>query len=69
MLTFYPAEGGSCTPEYRATTGYQQELEYFTECIAQGKQPERVTAFDAREGVRLIMAEKASIESGGVVEL
>ena len=69
MLTWYPAEGGSEVPERRETTGYQQELEYFTECIAEGREPRRVTAFDAREAVRLVMAEKTSIECGQVVEL
>lgn len=69
MLNFYPAEGGTVTPEYRAVTGYLQELEYFTACIRDNRPPERVTAFDAREAVRLIMAEKNSIESGGIVDL
>jgi predicted dehydrogenase len=69
MLTFMPMEGDAETPEYRATTGYQQELEYFTKCIAEGTAPERVTPHDAREAVRLIMAEKESIETGKAVSL
>ncbi len=69
MLTWYPMEGGSCTPEYRATTGYAQELEYFTKCIAEGTPPKRVTGFDAREAVRLVAAERESAETGGVVTL
>jgi predicted dehydrogenase len=69
MLTLYPMAGGAVTPEYRATTGYQQELEYFAGCIRDGRQPQRVTAFDGREAVRLIMAEKNSIQSGGIVDL
>ncbi len=69
MLTFMPMEGDPETPEYRATTGYQQELEYFAKCIADDRPPERVTPFDAREAVRLIMAEKESIETGKAVSL
>ncbi|MGQ9731911.1 MAG: Gfo/Idh/MocA family protein [Candidatus Zipacnadales bacterium] len=69
MLTFYPREGGAETPSYRATTGYLQELEYFTDCIAHDRPPQRVTAFEAREAVRLIMAERKSIESGSIVTL
>ena len=68
-LMFYPVEGEPYSPECRATTGYLQELEYFTKCIAEGTQPQRVTAFDAREAVRLVLAEKESIETGKPVEL
>jgi len=69
MLNFYPTEGGATTPECRAATGYLQELEYFAECIRENRPPQRVTAFDGREAVRLIMAEKNSIHSGGIVDL
>jgi len=60
MLRWMPFDGEACTPEYRATTGYQQELEYFASCIESGTPPTRVTGFDAREAVRLVMAEKQS---------
>jgi predicted dehydrogenase len=68
-LTWMPFDGEAVTPEFRATTGYQQELEYFTACIAEGKQPERVQPFEAREAVRLVAAEKQSAETGQIVEL
>jgi len=68
-LQFIPNEGDPWTPEFRATTGYQQELEYFAACIAEGKQPERVPAFQAREAVRLVTAEKQSATTGQVVTL
>jgi len=69
MLRWMPFDGEAVTPEYRATTGYQQELEYFTACLAEGKQPERVQPFEAREAVRLVMAEKQSAETGQIVSL
>jgi len=69
MLTFYQTGGGSTVPERRAATGYLQELEYFAGCVRDNRQPQRVTAYDGREAVRLIMAEKNSIHSGGIVDL
>jgi len=69
MLTFMPMQGEPSTPTCRATTGYHQELEYFAQCIAENTSPERVTPFDAREAVRLVMAEKRSIETGQAVSL
>jgi hypothetical protein len=69
MLSFHPMGGGTVGPEYRATTGYLQELEYFAACIRDNTPPQRVTPFDGREAVRLIMAEKNSIQSGGIVDL
>ena len=69
MLRFMPMEGEPSTPKCRATTGYQQELEYFAQCLAAGKAPERVTAQDGREAVRLILAERESIETGKIVSL
>jgi predicted dehydrogenase len=68
-LKFMPVDGEPYTPEFRATTGYQQELEYFAACIAEGRAPERVPAFEAREAVRLVMAEKQSAETGEIVKL
>jgi predicted dehydrogenase len=68
-LTFYAMDGGSVAPEFRAVTGYLQELEYFAGCVRDSREPQRVTAFDGREAVRLIMAEKNSIRSGGIVDL
>jgi predicted dehydrogenase len=69
MLSFIPFEGDSYTPEYRATTGYQQELEYFAQCLATNTPPTRVTPFDAREAVRVIYAEKESVATGQIVAL
>ena len=69
MLRFMPMEGEAQTPEYRAATGYLQELEYFTQCLAANKAPQRVTGFDGREAVRLILAEKESAETGRIVAL
>lgn len=68
-LRWTPFEGEASVPSCRATTGYQQELEYFTACIANGTRPERVPACAAREAVRLVLAERESAETGKIVEL
>lgn len=68
-LKFMPFEGEPYTPEFRATTGYQQELEYFAACIAANSPPTRVPAFEAREAVRLVLAERQSAETGQPVTL
>jgi len=69
MLKWMPMEGEASTPEYRITTGYLQELEYFARCLAENTPPTRVTGRDGREAVRLIMAEKESIETGEMAKL
>ena len=68
-LTFLPAQGEPSTPSCRATTGYVQELEYFARCIATSTPPQRVTGWEAREAVRLVLAERESAETGTVVRL
>ena len=67
MLCFMPFSGSASTPECRAATGYLQELEYFTQCLAANTPPTRVTAFEAREAVRLVHAEKESVAKGQLV--
>lgn len=69
MLNFMPFEGDPHSPERRAATGYLQELEYFNQCIDTGAPPERVPAFEARDAVRLVLAERQSAETGRMVEL
>lgn len=47
--------------------GYYNEIAYFTSCLSEGKDPEVVTARDAREAVRLCLASRQSAETGQVV--
>ena len=49
--------------------GYDHEIAYFVDCVANGRPPERVTMRQAAESVRLIEAEVQSVQSGGAVEL
>jgi predicted dehydrogenase len=67
VLRWYPFEGEPTTPEYEGGTGYQNELAYFAQCVEEGTPPRRVTPQSARESVRVVEAEAASIESREIV--
>ena len=69
MLMWYPFDGEPSELEYAAGTGYENELAYFIECVAKDRAPERVTPKSARESVRVVMAEAASIASGEIEEI
>lgn len=49
--------------------GYQAELAYFVECVANKKQPTVVTAKDAVQSIRIVEAEQRSVETGTVVRV
>ncbi|MFO7945382.1 MAG: Gfo/Idh/MocA family oxidoreductase [Armatimonadota bacterium] len=69
MLQFYPFDGEPVTPDYEPGTGYERELAYFMECIDTGEAPDRITPEDARDSVRMIMAEIESVNSGEQVDV
>lgn len=69
MLRFYPVDGEPYTPEFTPGTGYENELAYFVGCVEDDRAPERVTPESARDSVAMIMSERESIETGGVVSL
>ncbi len=69
MLTFYPTDGAPVMPEVAPGTGYERELAYFVQCMANDEPPTRVTPQSARESVRVVMAEQQSVETGEVVSL
>jgi predicted dehydrogenase len=49
--------------------GYVGELGYFLDCVANNRRPQRVTAADAVVGLRIVEAEKRSVESGHAVDV
>lgn len=63
-FTVYPEEGDPFTPALLPGDGYQREIAYFLECVTRGVAPSIVTAHDARESVRLVLAEAQSVRSG-----
>ena len=44
--------------------GYAGEMAYFIDCVRTGRKPTRVTAEDAVVGLRIVEAEKRSVETG-----
>lgn len=48
---------------------YQQELDYFAECVEKGEPTKIITPAQSREVVRVVLAIKDSIETGRVIEL
>jgi len=61
-LHVYPAAGGDIVPDIPSEDGYVGEHRYFFDCIAAGRQPERVTARSSCDALALIEAEKACIQ-------
>jgi len=49
--------------------GYEEELRYFVGCIVRGEEPQKVAAGSSAFSIRLVEAERESIENGRVVEL
>ena len=61
-----------CEPEIPTLPAgdlYTNEIAYFLDCVATGTAPTVVTAFDARETIRLVAAEAASVRGGRPVAL
>jgi len=68
-LTVYPEGGDALTPDLPPGNGYTREIAYFLDCVSRGSKPEVVTPRDARESVRIALAEARSIRSGRRVTL
>ena len=82
-MTVYPAEGEPYSPELPKPDlsgveaggnisemgGYFNEIKYFVDCILEGRKPEVVTPQDARESLRVVLAEMESARKGEPVEL
>ena len=68
-MKVYPMHGDVYTPEVVGGSAYTNEIRYLVECIESGKKPSIVTPWDARETIRLIHAEIASVQSGQPVTL
>ncbi len=48
---------------------YQEEIEYFAECIENGTEPEKVPLYESREVLQILSAINESLETGEVVSL
>lgn len=49
-----------------AGTGWTRELDYFVDCIANGRQPERCPPAESRRAIQLLLCELDSVRGGGV---
>jgi predicted dehydrogenase len=62
--------GGKAEPvKTSGQSGYVGELRYFIDCVRSNARPARVTADDAVMGLRIIEAERRSVESGQAVSV
>ena len=57
-------DGSTHTLSFGGNDGYIGELQYVTDCVAQGKAPETVTVADAVQAVEICEAEERSVASG-----
>ncbi len=48
---------------------YEAEVEYFVDCLRQGREPEIATLKEARTVLRIALAARESLETGGPVDL
>lgn len=56
-------------PTYSDKDGYEAEIEYFVNCVRQGKQPEMATLEEARSVLQIALAARESLEGGQLVAL
>jgi predicted dehydrogenase len=64
-----PAEGAPFTPEVPAGDGYSREVEHFARAAAGTTVEPIITPYDARETIRLVLAEKQAAREGKRVPL
>jgi predicted dehydrogenase len=64
MFRVCPAEGEAFTPEVAGGDGYQREIEHFAKKVRGEPVDEVITLEQSRNSVRIVEAEKKSINSG-----
>jgi predicted dehydrogenase len=64
-----PAEGEPFTPEIPSGDGYSREIEHFARAVAGGTVEPIVTPEQARDTIRMVLAEKQSAREGRRVSL
>jgi predicted dehydrogenase len=58
-------EGRTLAPEVAAGDGYSREIDYFLDCIIEGRKPSIVTGQEALKSLKLALAEVKSVRSAG----
>jgi predicted dehydrogenase len=68
--TLTVSENGQTQPVPLQTgMGYQYEIEYFLDCVANNRRPETVTLASSAESVKIVEAEEKSVKSGKPVKV
>lgn len=62
-------EEGAHLPDLPQTDGYQEEIAYFVRCVLNDEEPAMVEPESSAFSLRLVEAERQSIETGRAVEL
>ena len=68
-LTVHPAKGKSTTPRVPKGDGYVAELRHFVDCIQAGEGSSVVTPADARNALKVTLAEVKSVKTGRPVTI
>jgi predicted dehydrogenase len=64
------SENGQTAPVPLASgMGYQYEIEYFLDCVANNRKPETVTLESAANSLKIVEAEEKSVKSGKPVKI
>jgi predicted dehydrogenase len=63
-LRLYPRDGDPVTVPVESADPWGPEIEYFVECVEQGRRPEQGTGEQARLALAVSLAAAASLESG-----
>jgi 1,5-anhydro-D-fructose reductase (1,5-anhydro-D-mannitol-forming) len=61
----YTNSGETITPQVAAGDGYSREMDYFLDCIVEGRAPKTVTGTEALKSLALALAEVKSVKAGG----
>jgi predicted dehydrogenase len=68
-LRLYPNNGEPRLLTVAQKDPYVAEIEYFANCVMNGKRADRATPADARLALQVALAARESLESSGVVEI
>jgi predicted dehydrogenase len=68
-LVLYEKGAEAAAVPVDSVMGYRLEIEYFINCVRQGRRPDVVTLRDGAEAVRLVEAEVQSVKEGRAVSL
>lgn len=68
-FTVYPEAGKPVTPKLGKRSGYEEEVRYFLGMVEGRRQSAILTAREAREAIRVVLAERKSAETGRPVSL